>query len=154
MTKNKKFTAAKDGVTYSYPLFDDVSGAGLHHVIVSITASEKSPVVELTNVKLLVTVSYQATIRTAELSLVDKDQGVTTKAVSLDYPNRSKETLEADQHSKVVMTFTLINKVTSDPITVHQAFVRLTLVEQEIFYVAQPSPNTVSYTHLTLPTKA
>ena len=28
--------------------------------------------------------------------------------------------LEADQHSKVVMTFTLLNKVTSDPVTVHQ----------------------------------
>jgi len=136
-TRNKPFTAGKDGVTYSYPLFADVTGTGVHGVVVSTTASGKSAVVELDKVKLSVTVSYQVTVGFAELSLVEKDQSATTKAISLDYPNRSKQTLEADQHSKVVMTFTLLNKVTSDPVTVHQAFVRLTLGKQEIFYVAQ-----------------
>ena len=103
--------------------------------------------------QLSVTVSYQATVGTAKLSVVDKDQGVTTKSIrwagllgsdmgggggggvkvggqyafidppfphSLDYPNRSKDTVEADQHTKVAMTFSLLNKDTSEQVTVHQ----------------------------------
>ena len=39
---------------------------------------------------------------------------------SLEYPNTSSTTMQADQHSKVVMVFTLTNKEKSNPITVHQ----------------------------------
>ena len=39
---------------------------------------------------------------------------------SLDYPNRSKDTVEADQHSRVVMVFTLLNKANSEQVLVHQ----------------------------------
>lgn len=39
---------------------------------------------------------------------------------SLEYPNSSKDTLEADQHSKVVMKFTLLNRDTRKSVRVHQ----------------------------------
>jgi len=39
---------------------------------------------------------------------------------SLEYPNSSKETLQADQPTKVVMTFELVNSADSTLITVHQ----------------------------------
>lgn len=39
---------------------------------------------------------------------------------SLEYPNTSKVPLQADQHSKVAMSFSLVNKETSKPVTIHQ----------------------------------
>lgn len=134
--RNKPMKKEEDGVTYSYPLFADISGPGIYKVSLSAKGKGGSPVVDISEVQLSVTVSYQVTVGSAALSLIERDQGITTKSISLDYPNASKETLKADQHTKVAMTFTLLNKDTKDKVTVHQAFIRLTSGFQEIFYVA------------------
>lgn len=39
---------------------------------------------------------------------------------SLQYPNAASEILVADHHSKVKMTFDLINQGTKDKVTLHQ----------------------------------
>ena len=85
------------------------------------------------------TVSFEVMVGSAELALTDREHGTTAKTIrhvhvfmfpcfhtpispyrSLEYPNSSKETLEADQHSKVIMKFTLLNKETKKAVLVHQ----------------------------------
>jgi oligosaccharyltransferase complex subunit delta (ribophorin II) len=47
--------------------------------------------------------------------------------------------LEADWHQRLVMKFTLRDKSTKEPITVHQAFVKLiSTSNKEIIFVAEP----------------
>ena len=88
-----------------------------------------------------VTVSFEVVVGSAELALSDREHGTTSKTIrsdshspchvvsfpcsilpyySLEYPNTSKDTLEADQHSKVIMEFTLLNKETKKLVLVHQ----------------------------------
>ncbi len=58
---------------------------------------------------------------------------------SLEYPNSSKESLQADQHSKIVMTFTLVNNEGSTPITVHQVRISesmLVLVQSQLIVLS------------------
>lgn len=86
-----------------------------------------------------VTVSFEVVVGSAELALSDREHGTTSKTIrsdshspmscslipilpyySLEYPNTSKDTLEADQHSKIIMEFTLLNKETKKLVLVHQ----------------------------------
>jgi oligosaccharyltransferase complex subunit delta (ribophorin II) len=47
--------------------------------------------------------------------------------------------LEADWHQRLVMKFTLRDKSTKEPITVHQAFVKLiSASNKEVIFVAEP----------------
>ena len=48
-----------------------------------------------------------------------------THTRSLEYPNSSTSILDADQHSKVVMKFTLLNKETKKSVQVHQVSIFL-----------------------------
>jgi oligosaccharyltransferase complex subunit delta (ribophorin II) len=144
-TSPKKKLKSENGI-YSYNLFQEVSSPGVYTLTFSTESVGGSPVVKLTETPLQVTISFEVTIGSAELSLSDREHGTTAKKISLEYPNSSKETLEADQHSKVVMKFTLVDKETKKSALVHQAFVRLTRGQHEIFFVATANKKTLQYT--------
>ncbi|XP_064383244.1 dolichyl-diphosphooligosaccharide--protein glycosyltransferase subunit 2-like [Halichondria panicea] len=138
---DKPMTAGANKISFTYNIFGAVNTPGVHSVVLSTESKATSPAVVLSNIELSVTVSFEVTVGTAQLAVMDKDQRVTTKSLTLEYPNTSKDSVEADQHSKLRMTFTLLNQINSEPVVVHQAFVRLTSGQQEIFFVATPDNN-------------
>jgi oligosaccharyltransferase complex subunit delta (ribophorin II) len=143
-TSPKKKLKAEKGL-YSHPLFQDITSPGVYTLTFSSEATGESPVVELSEAQVQVTVSFEVTVGSADMSVVDREHSTTAKTISLEYPNSSKDTLEADQHSKVVMTFSLLNKETRKSVVVHQAFVRLSLGVHEIFFVAMADKKTHRY---------
>lgn len=144
-TSPKKQLKAERG-SFSYDLFKEVTDPGIYALTFSSKAAGKSLIVQLSDAQVQVTVSFEVTVGSAQLMLVDREHGTAAKTVSLEYPNSSKETLEADQHSKLVMKFTLLNRDTRKAVRVHQAFVRLVLGIHEIFFVATADKNTLQYT--------
>jgi oligosaccharyltransferase complex subunit delta (ribophorin II) len=57
----------------------------------------------------------------------------------VNYPSKASFVLEADSHQRLMMKFTLKDKSTKEPITVHQAFVKLiNSNNKEIIFVAEP----------------
>jgi len=55
------------------------------------------------------------------------------------YHSKASFVLEADWHQRLAMKFTLKDKSTKEPITMHQAFVKLiNAANKEIIFVAEP----------------
>lgn len=65
-------------------------------------------------------ISYLKVPREVVLTIVESLDHIIYFSFSLEYPNTSKASVEADHHSKVMMTFVLLNQVNSEPVTVHQ----------------------------------
>lgn len=59
---------------------------------------------------------------------------------SLEYPNTSKDSVEADQHSKLRMTFTLLNQINSEPVVVHQVTISTMYTHSGTFWYFHFSP--------------
>ena len=57
----------------------------------------------------------------------------------LTYPTASKQVLEADQHQKLAIMFTLVDQMTKQPMTTHQSFIRMTNLasQAEIIFVSE-----------------
>lgn len=139
-TINKSFTSESDGITYSYLLFPQVGSPGGYKVILSTEPKTDSPIAQLVHVELPVIVSFSVVVESAEISIIERDQNVAVKTVPLQYPTTSQDNLSADQHSKVKMTFQLLNKQNKEKVNVHQTFVRLVSAhKEEIYFVATPT---------------
>jgi len=55
------------------------------------------------------------------------------------FPSKASFVLEADWHQRLVMKITLKDKSSKEPITVHQAFVKLiNAANKEVIFVAEP----------------
>jgi len=103
--------------------------------------------------KLSVKVLVEQAIKNAELKKVDNDAG--TKSIKLTHPEKNTG-LTARQMDKIQLTFNVVSAASGAPITVHQAFVKMTHLESgsEIIYVAESDGDSVYKFELDLDTEA
>ncbi|CAH3150817.1 unnamed protein product, partial [Pocillopora meandrina] len=154
---NKVFTAGPDNdfivietdlgrgmfAAHSYELNFMTSRPGPGVYTISIRMMVESLV--LFSLQIKVKVVTKVTVEDVELSVVDKEQNIKAKTLSVKHPEAISSVIEADYHQKVVMKFSLKSSSSGDLFTPHQAFVRLTnqKTNQEIFFVAEPEQSRV-----------
>jgi oligosaccharyltransferase complex subunit delta (ribophorin II) len=101
--------------------------------------SEDSTLVADNDVTFVVKVVRKVVVENCNIQIVDKDQSLVAKSVSMSFSETSSAQLEADYHQRVVMKFSLKDTLSGDFVKAHQTFVRLTHSDtnQEIFFVAE-----------------
>lgn len=86
-----------------------------------------------------------------EIGTGDADQTTQPKLTKVVYPNKLGQKIEADSQQKVVMRFLLRDIASDKPMRVHQAFVRLSAIDnsgddkhmREVIFVAEPDASNV-----------
>jgi oligosaccharyltransferase complex subunit delta (ribophorin II) len=138
-TTNTNVPLNANGDIYSLSLANNVGTPGNYKLTLSTDTQGNSQAADLSGVQFGVVVTQTVNIGSADLFIIEKEQNVAVKSLSLQYPNPVTEVLTADHHSKVKMTFTLTGSSTKAT-SVHQAFVRLSSEDgEEIFFVAMPT---------------
>ena len=79
-------------------------------------------------------VSYKLAVEGAAVSVIDKDQGISTMSFSVKYPQKAPDVVNVDSHSKFVVSFSLKNMNTSIFVTVHQVLLLLLLSLLSLLY--------------------
>lgn len=104
-------------------------------------------------VKLTIKVLTEQKISKPELKIIDSDTG--SKSNKLTYPQTSHG-LSVRQKDKLQLSFSVLSTATNQPMTVHQAFVKVTHLESaaEIIYVAEADMNDVYKFEMDLDTEA
>ncbi|XP_059484421.1 dolichyl-diphosphooligosaccharide--protein glycosyltransferase subunit 2 [Neocloeon triangulifer] len=135
--------AAQQGDSTLYTL--DLSSAkgkrGFYNLIFSVKPNKPDErLVGLTGAQVQVKMLGEVLVEVAELGTADADQTTAPKMNKVSYPSKANFVLEADWHQRLLMKFALKDKTTKEPITVHQAFVKLINVatNNEVIFVAEP----------------
>lgn len=78
-------------------------------------------------------------VKGLEIGVGESDSTSALKKQTVEYPNKLTEELNADAQQKVILRVTLLDETTGNPMTVHQAFIRLQnkKSEEEIIFVAE-----------------
>ncbi|KAJ6643479.1 Dolichyl-diphosphooligosaccharide--protein glycosyltransferase subunit 2 [Pseudolycoriella hygida] len=78
-------------------------------------------------------------VKGLEIGVGESDSTSALKKQTVEYPNKLSEELNADAQQKVILRVTLADEATGQPMTVHQAFIRLQHKEtsEEIIFVAE-----------------
>ncbi|XP_065897910.1 dolichyl-diphosphooligosaccharide--protein glycosyltransferase subunit 2-like [Dysidea avara] len=137
----KQFNIDVDKITYSISLYPNVVQPGVYNVQLSAILQGDSAAFDIPDATMMVTVSQSVTVKKSKLSILDREQGVSTKDLDLQYPQKVTESLSADFHQKLHMTFFVLGNMHDEPIKVHQAFVMLKKKQQEVFFVATADEN-------------
>jgi len=127
---------------------------GFYELTVSAVSSKSdATMVGNKGAKLSVKVLVEQAIKNAELKKVDNDAG--TKSIKLTHPEKNTG-LTARQMDKIQLTFNVVSAASGAPITVHQAFVKMTHLESgsEIIYVAESDGDSVYKFELDLDAEA
>ncbi|XP_068707111.1 dolichyl-diphosphooligosaccharide--protein glycosyltransferase subunit 2-like [Montipora foliosa] len=141
---NKVLTAGPED--YELNFMTSKPGPGVYSISFGVKPhKEDKRLIGTTSGQVKVKVVTKVNVEDVELSIVDKEQNIKSKTVSVQYPAAITTIIEADYHQKVVMKFSLKSVSSGDLFTPHQAFVRLTneKTKQEIFFVAEPEPSKV-----------
>ncbi|XP_023235921.1 dolichyl-diphosphooligosaccharide--protein glycosyltransferase subunit 2-like isoform X2 [Centruroides sculpturatus] len=87
-----------------------------------------------------VKVMTEVGIENIEIGLVDRDQTTAAKTTKVEFNKQLATSLEADYHQKLIMKFTLKDKIAGDIMNAHQVFVQLEnqKTKQQIVFVAEP----------------
>jgi oligosaccharyltransferase complex subunit delta (ribophorin II) len=152
LVTGKEMTKTADG--YTLDLMSLNPEAGFHELTVSAKPAKADPkLVGNTAVKLNVKVLAEQKISNAVLKIIDSDSG--TKTNKLTYPQTSHGQ-SIRQKDRLALTFSVLSAAVSQPLTVHQAFVKVTHVESgaEIIYVAEADMNDVYNFEMDLDTEA
>lgn len=141
--------------TFELDLMSAKPGKGVYRIILTASASD-TRLVGNTGSVVEVKVLSQIDIEDAEIGTADSDQSTAAKLRSVSFPKKFDEPITADWHQKLILKFVLRDAESTDLVTVHQAFVRLTHVDshQEIFFVAEPDVNDLYKFDLDLASKA
>jgi len=136
----KPFSAsATDDALYELDFLKVKPARGFYKILVSIAPQQKdSRLLGTAGAEVEVKVTTKVAIENVEVGVADKDQGA-GKTIKLQHPNKAANVLEADNHQKVVMRFSLRDQSAEQPMVAHQTFVRLTYTAtgDEIIYVAE-----------------
>uniref|UniRef100_A0A0A9XIM1 Dolichyl-diphosphooligosaccharide--protein glycosyltransferase subunit 2 n=1 Tax=Lygus hesperus TaxID=30085 RepID=A0A0A9XIM1_LYGHE len=117
---------------------------GLYQMTVSVTASAASKLIGNIDMPLDIKILAHAVFPDALLiGTADSDQVTQPKFQKVNYPNKLSQVLEVDSLQKLALRFTVKEKVTAKPLTVHQAFVMLThqVTKEESIFVAEKDNN-------------
>lgn len=152
LVTGKEMTKSADG--YTVELMSMKPESGFYDLTVSAKPAKADPkLVGNQGVKLTVKVLTEQKISKPELKIIDSDTG--TKSNKLTYPQTSHG-LSVRQKDKLQLSFSVLSTATNQPMTVHQAFVKVTHLESaaEIIYVAEADMNDVYKFEMDLDTEA
>ncbi|XP_026680294.1 dolichyl-diphosphooligosaccharide--protein glycosyltransferase subunit 2 [Diaphorina citri] len=92
-----------------------------------------------TGSSLSVKVMCWLTLVDASIGTLDTERTTKPKLETITFPNKLSRQLEADSQQRLILQFSLKDRQTSKPATVHQAFVRLSNKEtgQEVIMVVE-----------------
>jgi len=152
LVTGKEMTKTADG--YTLNLMSLNPEPGFYELTVTAKPAKADPkLVGNTAVKLNVKVLAEQKISNAVLKVIDSDSG--TKTNKLTYPQTSHGQ-SIRQKDRLALSFSVLSAANSQPLTVHQAFVKVTHVESgaEIIYVAEADMNDVYKFEMDLDTEA
>ncbi|XP_067009098.1 dolichyl-diphosphooligosaccharide--protein glycosyltransferase subunit 2 [Anabrus simplex] len=141
LSKKKFEPSTEDKTVYSVNLMELKPERGLYKLTVSAALAKPDPrLVGNVGASLTVKVMCAVGVENVEVGTVDADQTTQAKMSKVAYPKKLATTIEADSLQKLIMKFSLKDKNTGKPMTVHQAFVKLQneKTKQEIIFVAEP----------------
>ncbi|XP_015757328.1 PREDICTED: dolichyl-diphosphooligosaccharide--protein glycosyltransferase subunit 2-like, partial [Acropora digitifera] len=133
-------------VSYELNFMTSKPGPGVYSISFSVKPhKEDKRLIGTSSGQVKVKVVTKVSVEDVELSVLDKEQNIKSKTMSVKYPTAISTVIDADYHQKVVMKFSLKSESSGDLFTPHQAFVRLTneKTKQEIFFVTEPEPSKV-----------
>ncbi|KAL5013122.1 hypothetical protein ScPMuIL_007392 [Solemya velum] len=113
---------------------------GFYKLTVSVSPSKAdNRFIGTSGAEVEVKVTSQVKIENVDIGIADKDQSSSARTTKLQHPNKAANVLEADYHQKIIMKFQLKDKTTSQLLTAHQTFVKLTneKSKKEIIFVAE-----------------
>ncbi|KAF4529722.1 hypothetical protein B566_EDAN015351 [Ephemera danica] len=131
---------------YTLDLLRSVPKRGFYRLSISAKlAKPDARLVGHTGAPLQVKVLGTVAVEAAEIGTADADQTTAPKLNRVTFPGKAGFVVEADWHQRLLMRFTLKDQATKEPMTVHQAFVKLTnqATGQEIIFVAEPDSSKV-----------
>ncbi|XP_063216236.1 dolichyl-diphosphooligosaccharide--protein glycosyltransferase subunit 2 [Bacillus rossius redtenbacheri] len=138
----KKFEPTKGDTTlYTVNLMETKPERGFYKLTVSAALPKPDPrLVGNVGASLAIKVMTSVSVENTQVGTADADQTTQAKLATVAYPSKLSNVLEADTLQKLMMKFVLKDKSTGKPMTVHQAFVKLTHKEtsSEIILVAEP----------------
>jgi oligosaccharyltransferase complex subunit delta (ribophorin II) len=152
LVTGKEMTKSGDG--YSLNLMSLKPEPGFYDLTISAKPVKADPkLVGNQGVKLTVKVLAEQKITNAVLKVIDNDAG--TKKNQLTYPQTSHG-FSVRQKDRLQLTFSVVSAANSQPLTVHQAFVKVTHLESgaEIIYVAESDMNDLYKFEMDLDTEA
>ena len=118
---DKAMTKSADG--YTIELMSMKPEAGFYDLVVSAKPAKADPkLVGNTGVKLTVKVLTEQKISKPELRIIDGETG--TKSNKLTYPQTTNG-LSVRQKDRLQLSFSVLSTATNQPMTVHQAFVKV-----------------------------
>eukprot|EP00117_Sycon_ciliatum_P001011 scpid56480/ scgid6857/ Dolichyl-diphosphooligosaccharide--protein glycosyltransferase subunit 2; Dolichyl-diphosphooligosaccharide--protein glycosyltransferase 63 kDa subunit; Ribophorin II; Ribophorin-2 len=136
LVSDSKLKADKNG-EFSADLSGKNAPRGAYSFKFTASSSDKQ-FVELEEFSVDVNLVDPVKITSAEFVILDADQDVKAKTVSLSYPKTSSDKLSADQHQRLALSFNAQDSQ-GEAVVLHQMFVQMThrATGQEIFFVAE-----------------
>lgn len=125
---------------YSLNLMERKPEPGSYRVVASVSASPAdSKLVGGASASLGVKVMCWLTVHEASIGTGDNERATKPKLEAVTFPSQLPRQLEADGQQRLFLQFSLKDKQTSKPTTVHQAFVRLSNRQtgQEVIMVVE-----------------
>ncbi|KAL4217563.1 proteasome regulatory particle base subunit [Mactra antiquata] len=146
VVSKKQFKASAQESLYELDIMANKPSSGFYKVSISVAPQKPdASLIGTSGASVQVKVTAQVSLENVEIGVADKDQGSVPKPVRVQYPQKVSTVLEADFHQKVIMKFTVKDKLSGSTLTPHQTFVKLTSVEskQEIIFVAEADSSNV-----------
>lgn len=141
------FTPVKGDTThYSLNFLEKKPLRGFYKISLSAVPSKPDPrLIGNVGVLIQVKVMTEVGIENVEIGLIDRDQTTAAKTTKVEFNKQLSTSLEADYHQKLIMKFTLKDKIAGDSMNAHQVFVQLENqnTKQQIVFVAEPDTSGV-----------
>ena len=141
MSKSKMSSVSEDDSLYEVDVMKAKPGKGFYELTVTAEPPKADDrLAGNVGAVLVVKALGAVTVQGAEIGVADADQTTAPKLSAVSHPSKMSKTLEADHHHKIIFKFSLKDKVSSEKVKVHQAFVRMYHAESgaEIVFVAEP----------------
>lgn len=146
ISKGKMSAVGSDGIAYDIDVMKTKPGRGFYELTISAVPSKAdSRLVGNSEALLVVKALGSVVVSEASIGIADADQSTAPKMKDVAHPKTLDKILDADHHHKIVFKFALKDKVSSEKIRVHQAFVMFRQAKSgaEIIFLAEPDSNSV-----------
>lgn len=140
LSKKQLAASSADKSLYELNLMEAKPARGFYRLTVSVAPKKAdSRLIGTTAAEVEVKVTTRVSVENVEIGVADRDQMAAARTTKLVHPNKAQVALEADSHQKILMRFTLKDRLTSKLMAAHQTFVRFTnqKTKQEIIFVSE-----------------
>lgn len=147
VVSKKQFKASSQESLYELDIMANKPSSGFYKVTISSEPQKADArLIGTTGASVQVKVTAQVSLESVEIGVADKDQGSAPKPTRVQFQQKAGSVLEADFHQKLLMKFTVKDKVTGKVMAPHQTFVKMTNLasKQEIIFVAEADSSNVN----------